>query len=196
MVRWDEMSGLFEEGFDENFAVSESTRRETRDSYLEMLKTWTSCVARGGKILFFGNGGSASQAQHFATELVVRYCRDRAAIPAISLVSDASVLTACGNDLGFDQIFARQIEALGQPGDLAFGISTSGRSPNVNAALQTSGGRGLLTAALTGGDGGEMAKIADQVIIVPSYTTARIQEMHLILGHLLCAGIERALTLV
>jgi D-sedoheptulose 7-phosphate isomerase len=150
----------------------------------------------GGKLLFFGNGGSAADAQHLATELTVRYRRDRAPIAAVALTTDSSALTAIGNDLGFDQLFARQIAALGRAGDLAIGISTSGRSANVLRGLAVAREHGLAAAGLSGGDGGAMAEHADPLLLVPSKTTARIQEMHILLGQMLCGALELELGLV
>jgi D-sedoheptulose 7-phosphate isomerase len=153
-------------------------------------------VRGGGKILFFGNGGSAADAQHLATELTVRYGRDRSPIAALALTTDSSTLTAAGNDLGFEQIFARQISALGCPGDIAIGISTSGRSPNIVNAVEVARASGLTAAAFTGGDGGKLVGLADPILIVPSRTPARIQEMHITLGQMLCGALERELGLV
>jgi D-sedoheptulose 7-phosphate isomerase len=153
-------------------------------------------VQGGGKILFFGNGGSASDAQHLATELTVRFIKDRAPIPAIALTTDTSALTAIGNDLGFDHLFSRQVDALGRKGDMAVGISTSGNSPNVLKALWTARDRGLVTVGLAGRDGGKMHDCCDIMIVVPSQVTARIQEMHITLGHLFCGGLEQSLGLV
>jgi len=144
----------------------------------------------------FGNGGSAADAQHLATELTVRYVRDRDPIPALALTTDSSALTAIGNDLGFEELFARQLRALGRPGDLALAISTSGRSPNVIRGLQAARDGGLVPAALSGGDGGNLTGLADPLLIVPSRTTARIQEMHITLGQMLCGALERGLGLV
>lgn len=157
------------------------------------------CVASlrdNGKILFFGNGGSAADAQHLATELTVRFVATRPAIAAIALTTDSSALTAIGNDLGFEQLFARQIEALGRPGDVAIGISTSGRSPNVLAGLRAARARGLVAAGFTGAAGGEMPGLAAPLIHVPSEAAARIQEMHILIGQALCAAIEQRLGLV
>ncbi|MDA0701939.1 MAG: SIS domain-containing protein, partial [Proteobacteria bacterium] len=153
-------------------------------------------VRGGGKILFFGNGGSAGDAQHLATELTIRYKDDRAPIAAIALTTDSSALTAGGNDLGFDAVFSRQVEALGRPGDLAIGISTSGRSPNVLRALEVAKAGGLVAAALSGRDGGALVGLADPLLIVPSTTTARIQEMHITLGQMFCGALEIELGLV
>lgn len=174
-------------------AVAEATHKRLLGGFVEILDTWLACVQAGGKILFFGNGGSAADAQHLATELVVRYSRDRRAIPAVALTVDSSALTATGNDLGFDRIFARQIEALGRPGDVAVGISTSGRSVNVIEGLKTAKAVGLVTCGFTGGDGGGVKKVVDHVLLVPSHETARIQEMHIVLGQMLCGALERAL---
>jgi D-sedoheptulose 7-phosphate isomerase len=153
-------------------------------------------VRAGGKILLFGNGGSAADAQHIAAELIIRYKGDRAAIPAIALTTDSSALTACGNDLGFEALFERQIEGLGRPGDVAVGISTSGNSPNVLRGLAKARDMRLATLGLTGGSGGRMRELCDAVIVVPSAVTARIQEMHILIGHVLCKALEQRLGLV
>ena len=148
-------------------------------------------VAAGGKLLVFGNGGSAADAQHFATELVVRFERERAAIPALALTTDTSVLTAAANDVGFERVFARQIEALGKPGDVAFGISTSGRSANVLRGIEAARAAGLETIALTGGDGGALGAAARLHLNVPERSTARVQEVHMTVIHAICALVER-----
>ena len=149
----------------------------------------------GGKILLCGNGGSAGDAQHLATEFVSTLTleRRRDAIPAIALTTDTSMLTAVANDFGFELVFARQVEALGRQGDVAFGISTSGRSPNVLAGLTTARERGLRTLALTGGDGGAIGKAADTHLNVASDSTARVQEVHRTLLHAICDLVERGL---
>lgn len=147
----------------------------------------------GGKILFFGNGGSAADAQHLATELVVRYRKNRPSLGAIALTTDSSALTAIGNDFGFDDLFARQVEGLGRKGDVAIGISTSGNSPNVLKALETARAMGLVTVGFGGGTGGKLPEMTDIALIVPSKTTARIQECHILLGHILCGAIETEL---
>ena len=147
-------------------------------------------IRGGGKLMFFGNGGSAADAQHLATELTIRYKTDRAAIAALALTTDTSALTAAGNDFGFDKIFARQIEALGRPGDVAVAISTSGKSPNIVAALRQAKAMKLTTAALTGKTGGDLPGLADHLLVVPSDVTARIQEMHITLGQMLCGAVE------
>ena len=149
-----------------------------------------SALRAGGKVLIFGNGGSAAEAQHFAAELVGRFVRDRAAMPAIALSSDPSVVTSVANDYGFDRVFARQIDAFGRPGDVAMGISTSGASPNVLAALELARERGLRTIALTGRDGGPVGRAADLHINVPSDATARVQEVQMTLLHAICEIVE------
>jgi D-sedoheptulose 7-phosphate isomerase len=148
------------------------------------------CLRAGGKILTFGNGGSAADAQHLAGELVGRFLRDRAALSAIALTTDASVTTAIANDTGYDAVFRRQVEAHGRPGDVAVGITTSGRSPNVVQALQLARERGLVTVGLTGGGGGRLAGAVDYLIDVPDKTTARIQEVHVMVVHILCQIVE------
>jgi D-sedoheptulose 7-phosphate isomerase len=147
----------------------------------------------GGWVLAFGNGGSAADAQHFAGELVGRFVRDRAGLPALALTTDPSVLTAVANDMGFKEVFARQVEAHGRPGDVALGITTSGKSPNVLEALRKARALGMLTIGLTGRGGGEASALVDHLIDVPHQETARIQEVHGMVVHLLCQGIEEAL---
>jgi D-sedoheptulose 7-phosphate isomerase len=149
------------------------------------------CLGNGGKILVFGNGGSASDAQHFAAELVGRFTRERRALASIALTTDTSILTALSNDYAFDRVFARQVEALGRPGDVALGISTSGQSANVLAAFAAARSLGLSVVALTGRDGGEVGRAADIHINVPSPSTARVQEVHRTLLHAICELIER-----
>jgi D-sedoheptulose 7-phosphate isomerase len=145
----------------------------------------------GGKVLFAGNGGSAAEAQHFAAELVSRFAFDREALPAIALSTDTSILTAIGNDYGFEQLFARQISANGRRGDAFVALSTSGTSPNVLCGLKEARRKGLTTVGFTGNRGGPMRELCDVVVEVPSSETARIQEAHLVLGHVLCGVIER-----
>lgn len=148
---------------------------------------------RGGRVLVFGNGGSAAQAQHFAAELVGRFEAERRALAAIALSTDTSALTAIGNDYGFDRVFARQVEALGRPGDVALGISTSGRSANVIRGLQAARAAGLATIGLTGRDGGDMGRHVDVHVNVPDTSTARVQEAQLTLLHVLCSLVEQEL---
>jgi D-sedoheptulose 7-phosphate isomerase len=149
-----------------------------------------SALARGGKLLLFGNGGSAADAQHVAAELVGRFQRARVALAAVALTADSSVLTSLGNDYAFDRVFARQVEALGRPGDVALGISTSGASANVVLGLEAAHARGLLTVALTGRDGGAVGRAAAIHVNVPSDVTARVQEVHRTLLHVMCEIVE------
>ena len=150
-------------------------------------------LTAGKKLLVFGNGGSAADAQHLSAELVGRFQKERAALPAIALTTDTSILTGIANDYSYKQVFARQAEALGQPGDVAFGISTSGESANVVAALQTARAKGLKTIALTGRDGGSVGGAADIHVNVPDQSTARVQEVHRTLLHVMCEVIEEGL---
>jgi D-sedoheptulose 7-phosphate isomerase len=152
------------------------------------------CVRGGGKLLFFGNGGSAADAQHLAAEFVGRFRIERQALPAIALTTDSSILTAVGNDYGFDQIFARQVQALGRPGDVAIGISTSGNSPNVTSAITQAAKQELKTIGLVGKDGGSLAKCVDISVTVASTNVAMIQECHITIGHILCELVENELS--
>lgn len=149
-------------------------------------------LRNGGKLLIFGNGGSAADAQHFAGELVGRYLKNRQGLPALALTTDPSIITAVGNDLGFERVFERQIEAHGRAGDVAVGISTSGRSPNVLAALRLARQHGLVTVGLTGNGGGPARELCDLLIDVPSTDTPRIQEVHGMVVHILCELIEES----
>lgn len=177
-------------------AVALKTFSALQDDFKKLVALCEASIRNGGKILFFGNGGSAADAQHLATELTIRYVSDRAPIAAIALSTDTSALTAAGNDMGFDHIFSRQIEAIGKKGDVAIGISTSGQSANVLKALEVARANGLKTAGLSGKDGGRMPVLCDALLIVPSTTTARIQEMHITLGQMLCGALEKKLGLV
>ncbi|MEW6368667.1 MAG: SIS domain-containing protein [Acidobacteriota bacterium] len=147
-------------------------------------------VRAGGKVMLFGNGGSASQAQHIAAEFVNRFLRDRRALPAIALTTDQSILTSIANDATFDAVFARQVEAIGKPGDVAIGLSTSGESRNVISAFEVSRLMGVFTIGLTGRSGGRLAGCSDLLLRVDAETTPRIQEMHLLIGHLIAEMVE------
>jgi D-sedoheptulose 7-phosphate isomerase len=185
-----DLAAFFKAEFAEHHDVARRTEAALAAAFAGLAGACVASLRAGGKLMFFGNGGSAADAQHLATELAVRYKENRAAIAALALTTDSSALTAAGNDLGFNRIFARQIEALGRPGDVAIAISTSGKSANVIAALQQARAMKLVTAGLTGKDGGELKSLADHVLVVPSDTTARIQEMHISLGQMLCGAIE------
>lgn len=177
--------------------------RESIEVQTALLEEHTSGVARiaelvlhtlrsGNKLVVFGNGGSAADAQHVAGELVCRFLLNRAALPAIALTTDSSILTAVGNDLGFDQVFARQVEALVRPGDLAVGISTSGMSPNVLNGIIAAKRQGAVTLGFTGRHGGKLRELVDQCFCAPSDATPRIQEAHIVVWHAVCEVVERA----
>lgn len=147
-------------------------------------------LKKGRKILICGNGGSAADAQHIAAEIVGRFHRERISLPAIALTTDTSILTAVGNDYGYDDVFARQVEGLGQPGDVFWGITTSGNSVNVLKAVALAKEKGLTVIASLGRDGGKMAGLADEAVIIPSESTARVQEMHILCAHSICEVID------
>lgn len=184
---------FYESEFVEHRAVAEATHRALKAEFAKLLAQAVATIRNGNKIFFFGNGSSASDAQHLATELTVRYVKNRPALAAIALTTDCSALTAIPNDIGFQRLFSRQIEALGKAGDLAIGITTSGVSPNVLEAFKVAKKLGIATACLTGKGGGKAKAMADICLVVPSDTTARIQEMHITLGQMMCGGIEQAL---
>ena len=152
-------------------------------------------LTAGGKLMFCGNGGSAADAQHLAAEFTGRFVDDRRPLAALALAADSSTLTCIGNDYAFDQVFVRPLRALGRAGDALVAISTSGRSSNVLHAVQAARGSGLVTLALLGGDGGSIAPLCEHALVVPSRTTARIQEAHIFLGHVLCGRVESLLGL-
>ena len=170
--------------------LSVTVARESSGAIFEAARLIMGCLRNGGKVLFFGNGGSAADAQHLAAELVGRFVRERAGLPAIALTTDSSILTAVGNDYGFEQVFARQIQALGRPGDVAVAISTSGNSANVLEGVKEARKRNLKTIGLTGTGGGALAQQADVAITIPSTSTARIQECHIAIGHLFCELVD------
>jgi D-sedoheptulose 7-phosphate isomerase len=179
--------------FAEHSEVVRRTAEKAHEDFSRIVAACLESIKQGHKLLFFGNGGSAGDAQHFATELVVRYRKNRRAISALALTTDTSALTAIGNDFGFDDLFARQIDALCDARDVAIGISTSGNSENVIRGLRAARAKNAVTIAFTGGNGGRILPHADHAIVIPSTTTARIQEMHLLLGHSLCALLEESL---
>lgn len=176
--------------FDEHVRVAQASREALVPTVARLASAIIAAFETDGRLVVFGNGGSAADAQHLATELTVRYKSDRAAIAALALTTDTSTLTAAGNDIGFERVFARQLEALGRKGDVAIAISTSGRSPNIIAALRQAKTMGLLTVGLGGKGGGDMVPLCDHLLVVPSDTTARIQEMHITLGQMLCGALE------
>jgi len=178
--------------FDQHRTVFEDTVRVLSSDIELAGKLIVSTLKAGNKILLFGNGGSAADAQHIAAELTGRYKTERDGLPAIALTTDTSALTAIGNDYGFDRIFDRQVEALGTKGDLLIGISTSGNSSNVINALEYGKNSGMKSIGLSGKGGGKMKNLCDVNIIIPSDDTARIQEMHITIGHILCGIVDSA----
>lgn len=162
------------------------------DTIAPLSEAWLTALRAGKKIIFFGNGGSAADAQHLAAELVVRYRINRRALPSIALTTDTSILTAHSNDFGFETVFSRQVEALAQPGDVVVGISTSGTSKNVLLGLQAANAAGCVTIAFTGEKGADCAAEASLSFKAPSAITARVQECHLLIGHLLCDVVEQS----
>ena len=170
----------------ETIRLHEVVRTTSRDAIARASFAIADAIARDGKVLVFGNGGSAADAQHLAAELVGRFLGERRALPAIALTTDTSILTAVANDYGYDRVFARQLEALARRGDVAVGISTSGRSANVIAAFEAARERGVTTIALTGGDGGPAGAMADIHVNVPGQSTPRVQEVHRTLLHIIC----------
>ena len=187
------LAELFRQHLREHRQTLETVEAACLEPLTRLTAISVEALRRGGKLIFFGNGGSAADAQHLAAELCIRFVRHRRALAGLSLTTDTSALTACGNDMGFEEIFARQIEALGRPGDIAIGISTSGNSPNVLRGLAAARAGGLVAAAFSGRGGGSLVGLADPLVIAPADPTARIQEIHILLGHMLCAGIEREL---
>ena len=174
-------------------ALANRVADELEPQLQEALRLVRETVARGGTLFFCGNGGSAADAQHMATEYVVRYMRNRRAYPAIALTTDTSLLTAAGNDIGFENVFARQVEALAKPGDLLIIHSTSGNSPNVLRAAEAARRAGVPVLAFSARDGGRLRDAADHSVIVPTERTDRAQELHLCIEHVICDVVEQAL---
>ena len=179
--------------FGETLALLEAVRAGDQAPLVKAIEVIGEALANGQALLVFGNGGSAADAQHFAAEFVGRFARERRAVPALALTTDTSALTAIANDYGFERVFARQIEAFGAPGDVAVAISTSGNSANVIEGLRAASERGMTTVALTGRDGGEAGAIADIHLNVPHEVTARVQEVHGVLLHVVCELVEEGL---
>jgi D-sedoheptulose 7-phosphate isomerase len=182
-------SQLFKRAVAEHVAVIEAMSAQERE-FERIANEMSRAILGGKKILWCGNGGSAADSQHLAAELMGRFRRERRGLPSIALTTDTSILTAIGNDYGFERVFQRQVEALCVKGDVIVGISTSGNSPNVCAAVETARQIGAFTVGLTGEGGGSLAAIADVVIRIPSKETARIQEGHILCGHILCDWVE------
>jgi D-sedoheptulose 7-phosphate isomerase len=179
--------------FLESAAAKEEAARSLAEPVARAADMLLAALRNGNQVLLCGNGGSAADAQHIAAELVGRYTRERRGYPAVALTTDTSALTAIGNDYGYDRIFERQVEALGRPGDVLIGISTSGNSPNVLKAVAMAKGMGLRTIGLAGKDGGALKGAVDLALVAPHGVTARIQEVHITIGHILCDLVEARL---
>lgn len=177
----------------ESIHVKEELLHNSIGQIIEITNLIIESLKKDGKVILFGNGGSASDSQHIAAELIGRFKKDRNALAAIALTTNTSVLTSLANDYGYEIVFAKQIEALGKKNDVVIGISTSGKAKNVILGIKLAKKMGLKTVALTGGDGAELAKLADISLVVPSSVTARIQEAHITIGHIICELIEQAL---
>jgi D-sedoheptulose 7-phosphate isomerase len=176
--------------FKESSNLKEAFVGENLDGIVSVVEVITAALKAGNKILIFGNGGSAADAQHLAAEFVNRFIIERPPLPAIALSTDTSVITSIGNDYDFSEIFSKQIRAIGQAGDVAWGISTSGSSRNVIKALDVAKKMGMVTIGVTGRDGGEIAKMVDYSLNVSSHSTPRIQEVHITLGHVICEMVD------
>jgi len=194
-MKAEEKISLIQREIQASIDLKDRVKRELPEKIIEVAHALAECIRNGGKILLCGNGGSAADAQHLAGELVVRLSSDytRSALPAITLSSNDYVLTACANDFGFEQVFSRQIEALGKPEDLLLCISTSGNSPNLIKAAEKAKEKKMRTVGLLGKDGGQLKGLSDLSIVVPSENTARIQETHICICHILCELIEKEL---
>lgn len=177
----------------ENIQIKEQILRTSIGQIVEIINAVIDSLKKDGKVILFGNGGSASDSQHIAAEFVGRFKKDRNALPAIALTTNTSILTSLANDYGYDIVFAKQIEALGQKNDIAIGISTSGKAKNVAQGIKQAKKMGIKTVAFTGGDGGELTKLADLCFVAPSSITARIQEAHICVGHIICEIVEQTL---
>ena len=191
----DELTKLARERIEESLELQSRLLEPERRALIARVATlMAESIERGGKVMFFGNGGSAADAQHWAAELVGRYTKERRALPAMALTTDTSILTAIANDYSYEDVFKRQIEALCRPGDVAFGVSTSGDSANVIAGLAAARAAGARAVGLTGRSGGRMAAACDECIRYPSDDTARVQEGHTLIGHILCEIVEDKLS--
>ena len=185
-----EIKNFFLSQINEHELVIEKTKLSVERNFLNLVNICVKSLKNGKKIIFFGNGGSASDAQHLSTELTVRFCKNRKSIPAISLVTDTSAISAIGNDFGFKYIFSRQLEAIGQAGDVAIGITTSGKSQNVLEGLQYAKENKMKSVAFTGRNIKKIEKITDEIISIPAQNTSRIQEAHILIGQMLCNALE------
>ena len=185
-----EIKNFFLSQINEHELVIEKTKSSVESNFLNLVNICEKSLKNGKKIIFFGNGGSASDSQHLSTELTVRFCENRKSIPAISLVTDTSAISAIGNDYGFKYIFSRQLEAIGQAGDVAIGITTSGKSQNVLEGLKYAKENKMKSVAFTGRNIKKIEKITDEIISIPAKNTSRIQEVHILIGQMLCNALE------
>ena len=186
----DRLDKFFYSQIKEHELVISKTKESIKDNFLNVVDICYQALKNKKKIIFFGNGGSASDAQHLSTELTVRFSKDRKSIPAVSLVTDTSTITAIGNDLGFDYLFSRQLEALGSPGDVAIGISTSGKSKNVLKGLEYAKNNKMKSIIFTGKYTKLVEKTTHEIISIPATNTSRIQEAHILLGQMICNALE------
>jgi len=177
----------------ESIQVKEEILRNQIESIAQIAELMIDCLKKDGKVIVFGNGGSASDSQHIAAELVGRFKKDRSALAGVALTTNTSIITSIANDYGYDVVFSRQVEALGKKNDVVLGISTSGKAKNVALGIKQAKKMGIKTVALSGGDGGEIVKLADVSLVVPSKITARIQEAHITIAHIICEMIEQEL---
>jgi len=187
------MMGMIDDQMQRHLKTAQKSTDEIQNYIYTACVIITDTLAKGNKVLLCGNGGSAADAQHIAAELTGRYKTDRRGLPGIALTTDTSALTAIGNDYGYDRVFDRQVEALAKEDDLLIGISTSGNSKNVNNALKVAKDLGCRTIGLSGRDGGGMNELCDVNIIIPSDDTPRIQEMHILIGHIMCQAVDDSL---
>jgi D-sedoheptulose 7-phosphate isomerase len=187
------MENIILKRFKESSEVKTRFLKENLSNLLEVIKLVSHTFEGGNKLFFFGNGGSAADAQHMAAEFVNRYIMNRPPLPAIALTTDTSILTSVSNDFAFSEIFAKQLRALGKERDVAIGITTTGNSPNIIKAFEVAKEMGMKTVAFTGNDGGAVGKMADFLLVVPSTSTPRIQEAHILIGHILCEMVEHSL---
>ncbi len=188
------MRQVIERCLKDSIRVKQDILKGDLEPIIRMTETVKQVLQDGGKLLLCGNGGSAADSQHIAAELIGRFAKDRKAFPAIALTTDTSILTSLGNDYGYDTVFSRQVEGLGRPGDVLLVLSTSGNSPNACEAVKKAKALGLKTISLTGGDGGQLRQLADMGYNVPSSDTARIQEAHICIAHIICAIVEEKLS--
>ena len=191
----NKLKNFFQSQITEHELIVKKTKLKLEENFFNVVEICFRAVKEGKKIIFFGNGGSAADAQHLSTELTVRFSKNRKSIPALSLVTDTSALSAIGNDLGFEYLFSRQLEALGRKGDVAIGISTSGKSQNVINGLSYAKKIGMKSIIFTGTNIKECKKLVDEIISVPSLNTSRIQEIHILIGQMLCNALEYKLGL-